>query len=103
MKTLILLALLVSNLAFAHDTYVHGYMRSNGTYVQGYHRTSPDNTVNNNYGTQGNVNPYTNVYGTRPRNEEQPEGEYNSGNGLGKLPKNNYGGYGGYGNQNSGE
>lgn len=69
--------------ANAADQYVNGYYRSNGTYVQGYHRTAPDNTVNNNYGTYGNVNPYTGANGNRPRNEAQPQGEYNRGNGMG--------------------
>jgi hypothetical protein len=43
----------------AKDVYVHGYTRKDGTYVNGYHRSSPDNTVTNNYGFAGNVNPYT--------------------------------------------
>ena len=67
----------------AKDTYVRGHTRSDGTYVQGYHRTSADNTVNNNYGTQGNLNPYTGRSGDRARNPNQGNGEYNSGNGLG--------------------
>jgi opacity protein-like surface antigen len=41
------------------DEYVNGYTRSDGTYVQGYYRSSPDNTVTNNYSFEGNVNPYT--------------------------------------------
>jgi len=74
---------LVSTSVLAGDSYVHGYVRRDGTYVQGYHRTTPDNTVNNNYGTQGNVNPYTGSYGTQPQNPYQPQGQYNLGNGLG--------------------
>lgn len=87
MKTILIIcvALLTSNVALARDSYVRGYVRSNGTYVQGYHRTTPDNTINNNYGTQGNVNPYTGSAGTEQRNPYQPQGEYNSGNGQG-LP-----------------
>lgn len=72
-----------SSVSQAGDSYTHGYTRSNGTYVQGYHRTTPDNTVNNNYGTRGNVNPYTGAYGTRERNPYQPQGQYNQGNGMG--------------------
>lgn len=71
------------SVANAGDTYVRGYQRQDGTYVQGYHRTTPDNTVNNNYGTQGNVNPYTGASGRVPRNESSPYGQYNSGNGMG--------------------
>ena len=69
--------------AFAGDTYVNGYYRSNGVYVEPYHRTTPDNTVNNNYGTAGNINPYTGISGTAPRNIYQPQGAYNAGNGFG--------------------
>ena len=48
--------------AFA-DQYVHGYTRSNGTYVHSYYRSSPDNTVTNNFSYKGNVNPYTGAIG----------------------------------------
>jgi hypothetical protein len=53
----------VSHSTFA-DQYVHGYTRSNGTYVQPYYRSSPDNTVTNNFSYRGNVNPYTGAVGT---------------------------------------
>ena len=46
------------------DEYVHGYMRSNGTYVHSYYRSSPDDTVTNNFSFKGNVNPYTGAVGT---------------------------------------
>ena len=36
--------------AFARDTYVHGYTRSNGTYVAPHVRTTPDSSRANNYG-----------------------------------------------------
>jgi len=36
-------------------------------YVQPHYQSSPNGTVNDNYSTQGNVNPYTGAYGTRPR------------------------------------
>jgi len=41
------------------DQYVHGYTRSNGTVVQPYYRSSPNNTVRDNFSYKGNVNPYT--------------------------------------------
>lgn len=41
------------------DEYVHGYYKGNGTYVQPYYRSSPDNTVIDNYSFKGNTNPYT--------------------------------------------
>jgi hypothetical protein len=77
MKTaaLILAALLcLSTVALAGE-YVNGYTRSNGTYVQGHYRSSPDNSYNNNYSTQGNNNPYTGQSGTqRPTwNDQTPE------------------------------
>lgn len=51
--------------AVADDVYVNGYYKSNGTYVQPYYRTSPDDSLLNNYSTQGNVNPYTGEMGTK--------------------------------------
>jgi hypothetical protein len=54
------------SMAFA-DSYVNGYTKSDGTQVQGYYRSSPNSTRNDNYSTQGNVNPYTGVAGTQPR------------------------------------
>jgi len=44
---------------------VQGYTNHNGGYVQPYERTTPNNTQTDNYGTRGNVNPYTGAYGTR--------------------------------------
>lgn len=45
-------------------------MRANGTAIQGHYRTSPDYTVNNNFTTVGNVNPYTGKAGTLPRDND---------------------------------
>lgn len=42
-----------------------GYERSNGTYVQPYERSAPNSTRQDNYSTQGNVNPYTGAAGTK--------------------------------------
>lgn len=66
MRSFIVLAalILVSGFAEAKDTYVHGYTKSNGTYVEPHYRTAPDNTMMNNYSTQGNTNPYTGKAGT---------------------------------------
>ena len=49
------------------EVWVNSYYRSNGTYVSGYYRTAPNNTVNDNWSTIGNVNPHTGVAGTKPR------------------------------------
>lgn len=54
----------ISTTAATADTYVRGHTRSDGTYVQPHHRTNPDGNRFNNYGTQGNVNPYTGQSGT---------------------------------------
>lgn len=42
-----------------------GYTTDRGTYVQPYQATRPNNTQMDNYGTRGNVNPYTGQVGTR--------------------------------------
>ena len=42
-----------------------GYTRNDGGYVQPHMQTNPNNTQMDNYGTRGNVNPYTGAYGTR--------------------------------------
>ncbi|WP_375780234.1 hypothetical protein ACE103_16175 [Bradyrhizobium sp. ma5] len=44
---------------------VSGYTRSNGTTVQPYVATNPNGTQRDNYGTSGNVNPYTGATGHR--------------------------------------
>lgn len=69
MRNFIALSLLLLTVLFSvglyADTWVNGHMRSDGTYVQGHYRSSPDNTVNNNWSTRDNVNPYTGAIGTR--------------------------------------
>jgi hypothetical protein len=56
------------------DTYVRGYTLPNGTYVAPHHRSSPDNSYNNNWSVQGNVNPYTGQQGTHAQRYEAPGG-----------------------------
>lgn len=58
-----LAVLAISTSIVAADEFVNGYYRSNGTYVQPHHRTAPDHSTINNYGTQGNANPYTGQQG----------------------------------------
>lgn len=41
------------------STYVSGFYKSNGTYVSGYYRTIKNSTINDNYSTYPNINPYT--------------------------------------------
>lgn len=63
MKTLLIGAMLLVGVAHA-QVYVHPHMTRNGTYVEGYMRTSPNDTILDNYSTRGNVNPYTGQAGT---------------------------------------
>jgi hypothetical protein len=65
----------------SNHVYVNGYTKSNGTYVQGYYRTAPNNTINDNFSTYPNVNPYTGKTGTVAPT-------YNS---VPNLPKTSYG------------
>lgn len=61
--------------AAAADTTVRGHTRRDGTYVQPHHRTNPDSSLFNNYGTQGNTNPYTGRAGTvDPYKPSSPNG-----------------------------
>ena len=47
----------------SHQT--QGYNTQSGTYVQPHQQTNPNNTQMDNYGSRGNVNPYTGAVGTR--------------------------------------
>jgi uncharacterized protein YxeA len=62
-RILLILLLLLSFITYAqtnsNHVYVNGYTRSNGTYVEGHYRTAPNSTVNDNFSTVGNTNPYT--------------------------------------------
>ncbi|MHB9100778.1 MAG: hypothetical protein ACYC2E_04615 [Sulfuricella sp.] len=76
MMKLILAAMLVAvSLSALADEYVNGYTKRDGTYVAPHYRTTPDSTLNNNYSTQGNANPYTGQDGTvnpYPQPQYQP-------------------------------
>ncbi|MHA8054046.1 hypothetical protein [Aquirufa sp. OSTEICH-129A] len=68
MKTLFLsLSMFIagSTLFAQNPTRISGYTNSYGTYVEPYYRTSPNSTINDNYSTRGNINPYTGSYGTK--------------------------------------
>jgi hypothetical protein len=76
MKQLILAGALVLAATAAQGQYqgtgsnpnshpVQGYTTSSGTYVQPHVQTNPNGTQSDNYGTRGNVNPYTGAVGTR--------------------------------------
>lgn len=44
---------------------VRPHTRRDGTYVQPHHRTAPNSTQRDNFGSKPNVNPYTGKPGTR--------------------------------------
>lgn len=48
-----------------NNHYVAPHTTSNGAYVSGHYQTNPNSTQRDNYGTSGNVNPYTGAVGTR--------------------------------------
>ena len=62
---LAILTAIMSTSAPSIAGYVNGYTRKNGTYVAPHYRSSPNSTQRDNYGTYGNVNPYTGERGTR--------------------------------------
>jgi hypothetical protein len=43
---------------------VEGYQKRDGTTVEPYYRTKSDSTLDNNYSTRGNENPWTGKKGT---------------------------------------
>lgn len=72
MKIALAVALCFSSLAYA-DESVRGYIRKDGTYVAPHMRSSPNSTRIDNYGSQGNFNPYTGERGTiNPYTPPQP-------------------------------
>jgi hypothetical protein len=48
-----------------NNHYVAPHTNSDGSYVDGHYRTNPNSTQRDNYGTLGNYNPNTGLYGTR--------------------------------------
>ena len=53
------------------DHMVSAYYKKNGTFVSAYHAKNPNETRNDNYSTKGNINPYSGVEGTKPRDGAQ--------------------------------
>jgi hypothetical protein len=64
MKTIIAIVLSLAAIGASAQVHVNGYTKANGTYVAPHERTAPDTTLQNNYSTKGNVNPYTGKEGT---------------------------------------
>jgi hypothetical protein len=55
------------------DVKVKGHTKKDGTYVAPHHRSSPDETKSNNYGTKGNYNPYTGEEGKKDPYSTSPK------------------------------
>lgn len=86
MKHLLIAAsLIIAATPALADQYVKGHMRSNGTYVQGYTRSSPNNTVTDNYSYQGNRNPNTGNVGTNSYPHDATSPYYNGPNSRGEI------------------
>ncbi len=92
---LVILTSLLSVTVFAQeDVHVRSYTRTNGTYVPNHYRTPKNNTINDNYTTKGNVNPYTGKSGYIPRegsSKNTRTQSYSARNSYKtKVPKYNY-------------
>jgi hypothetical protein len=70
----VLFLLTLTNLITAQTNsnhiWVDGYLRSDGKYVRGHYKTASNHTVNDNFSTIGNINPYTDKRGYIPRESE---------------------------------
>lgn len=85
-KLAILAAALFAASAWS-QVYVSPHVRSDGTFVPGHWRSAPDSTPINNYGTQGNVNPYTGQRGTvNPYQPQQNSSMYRQPRPMPQLP-----------------
>jgi hypothetical protein len=71
MKYALIALIFASSIAAAEDVYVQGHMRNDGTYVAPHHRSAPDSSPYNNYGAQGNINPYSGQQGYQQPNPYQ--------------------------------
>ena len=62
--------------ALAADQSLNGYYRKDGTYVQPYYRSTPNNSLYDNYSSKGIMNPWTGERGSE-RNEYSTPPVYN--------------------------
>jgi hypothetical protein len=85
MKLRAVLATLILSTSALASTYVQGYTRRDGTYVAPHYRSDPNNTINDNWSTQGNTNPYTGESGRKKPDLFQPS----YGNNYNNLNKQN--------------
>ena len=79
MKNIILIAgLSILAVTASAQVSVKPHINKDGTFVQGHVRSAPNDTLNDNYSTKGNTNPYTGQQGTvdpyKPSFETVPNG-----------------------------
>lgn len=63
-RTVILICVAVLTAPVLAKT-TRGYIKKDGTYVAPHQRSAPNGTQRDNWGSKGNVNPYTGKEGTR--------------------------------------
>lgn len=56
---------LENNSTWNNDVKVKSYFKDDGTNVESYYRTKPNNSLWDNYSTEGNYNPYTGKKGNK--------------------------------------
>jgi hypothetical protein len=77
---IVIACMLILSVPVFAQVYVNPYTRQDGTQVPGHYRSAPDHNPYNNYGTQGNVNPYTGQRGhENPQNQLNPYRQQNQG------------------------
>ncbi len=86
----VFIAIALSGIAMSQNqVYVNGYYNQYGTYVAPHYRTAPNNTINDNWSTKPNYNPYTGKQGTvKPTNSYYNNSYYNNSNNS--QPSYNY-------------
>ncbi len=97
----LLILILAPSYAYA-DQSVNGYYRKDGTYVQPYTRSSPNNTVTDNYSYTGNTNPNTGAVGTNNYSHDATSPYYSGPDSNGQVGHSGNDGYSnGYNNNSS--
>jgi hypothetical protein len=62
----VFITITLSGIAMSQSqVYVNGYYNQYGTYVAPHYRTAPNKTINDNWSTSPNYNPYTGKQGTK--------------------------------------
>ena len=93
MKKLILtfVMALIGVVAYSQNVvYVNTYIKANGKVVEGHYRTEANNTVNDNFSTFPNVNPYTGEIGTKHIYDNNSYTNYNYTNNYNSYNSINY-------------